>query len=350
MPEIEKIADGQDAQNIASYTYPRLEDFFKKALKAQVVPDVLAQVNDAGKKGAAAAKGKDAKGKPAEDDKPKVESVYVGEMKEAIKVEKSIFRYRLCQIRNWALKRLKHQREQSLRIYKKLDDWIQVSYKAENDAIEEVCDVVKHAIEEQKKVQVELRINFMDFFVDNKIHNFIIPPPEKLPAMEQPDASKFSIPQLKSMVQELKMLANEAGMITNREIINLLMRKVKNSNSMVDIGGLPKSWSAFTQAHFETMVRNLDAKNEGSINFKTLANCFILLQSKVPTNTDLEVIKSNLKDNNVSEKLFVGLEGAEQKPWWFHESEKSKDREYSIPFPRVASIKHLLFSVHSVNG
>lgn len=34
MPEIEKIADGQDAQNIASYTYPRLEDFFKKALKA----------------------------------------------------------------------------------------------------------------------------------------------------------------------------------------------------------------------------------------------------------------------------------------------------------------------------
>ena len=124
-------------------------------------------MNDGGKKGGAPAKGKDAKGKAAEDDKPKVESIYVGEMKEAIKVEKSIFRYRLCQIRNWALKRLRHQREQSLRVYKKLDDWIQVSYKAENDAIEEVCDVIKNAIEEQRKIQVELRINFMDFYIDN---------------------------------------------------------------------------------------------------------------------------------------------------------------------------------------
>ena len=48
--------------------------------------------------------------------------------------------------------RLKHQREQSLTIYKKLDDWIQVSSKAENDAIDDVCDVVKQAIEDQVKV------------------------------------------------------------------------------------------------------------------------------------------------------------------------------------------------------
>lgn len=95
-----------------------------------------------------------------------------------------------------------------MKIYQKLDDWISVSSKAENDAIDEVCDVVKEAIEDQGKIQDELRIKFMDFFVDKGILNFIEPPPEKLTAMEEAQEGKFNVPQLKALVQELKMLAD----------------------------------------------------------------------------------------------------------------------------------------------
>lgn len=65
------------------------------------MPDVLSQAAaaDAGKKGGK----KDAKKGAQEADEPKAESVYVKEMREAIKVEKSILRFRLCQVRNWAL-------------------------------------------------------------------------------------------------------------------------------------------------------------------------------------------------------------------------------------------------------
>jgi hypothetical protein len=56
--------------------------------------------------------------------------------------------------------------------------------KAENDAVDEMSIVIKRAIEEETKIQDELRIKFMDFCVDEKIMNFIIPPPERLPAME----------------------------------------------------------------------------------------------------------------------------------------------------------------------
>lgn len=72
-------------------------------------------------------------------------------------------------------------REQALKIYQKLDDWILVSNKTENDAIEEMSIVVKTAIEEEKKIQDELRVKFMDFCVDEKIMNYVEPPPEKLP-------------------------------------------------------------------------------------------------------------------------------------------------------------------------
>lgn len=59
-------------------------------------------------------------------------------MKAAIKVEKSILRYRLSLIRNWALKRLKEMRAKAVKVYTKLEDWIHVSNKAENDAVEEM--------------------------------------------------------------------------------------------------------------------------------------------------------------------------------------------------------------------
>ncbi len=56
--------------------------------------------------------------------------------------------------------------------------------------------MVKRAIEEEKKIQDELRIKFMDFCVDEKIMNYIIPPPEKLPAMEELRRDRFNIKQL----------------------------------------------------------------------------------------------------------------------------------------------------------
>lgn len=59
-------------------------------------------------------------------------------MKAAIKIEKSILRFRLTQIRNWALKRLREMRAKAIKVYTKLEDWIHVSNKAENDAIDEM--------------------------------------------------------------------------------------------------------------------------------------------------------------------------------------------------------------------
>lgn len=82
------------------------------------------------------------------------------------------------------MKRLKETREKCLKVYMKIEDWIQVATKTENDAVDEMCIVIKRAIEEEKKIQDELRIKFMDFCVDEKIMNYIEPPREKLPALE----------------------------------------------------------------------------------------------------------------------------------------------------------------------
>jgi len=98
MPPAETLAEGQDPTQIANYSYPRLDKLLQMALKQQVVPDItLIQANaEKDKKGGkpAAGKGKGAS-KEAEQETIVEESAYVKEMKEAIKVEKSILRFRL---------------------------------------------------------------------------------------------------------------------------------------------------------------------------------------------------------------------------------------------------------------
>lgn len=102
-PAIENLPEGADSTKIESYIFPRLDRLLAMAIKQQVVLDVTqVQAATDPKKGGAK---KDAKKgtTPAEEEKVAEESVYVKEMREAIKTEKSIFRYRLCQVRNWAL-------------------------------------------------------------------------------------------------------------------------------------------------------------------------------------------------------------------------------------------------------
>ena len=79
-------------------------------------------------------------------------------------------------------------------MYKKLEDWILVAQKTEMDTIDEMCVVVKKAIESETRIQHELRICFMDFTVDNKTFNFINPPLPNLEALEEYRVDRFSIP------------------------------------------------------------------------------------------------------------------------------------------------------------
>jgi len=133
------------------------------------------------------------------------DSQYVKEMKEAIRIEKSIFRYRLVQIRNWTLKQLKEMRQQALDLYKLLEDWVFVSQRVEMDAIEEMCVIIKEHIEDETKIQDELRIKFMDFTVDKSVLNYITPPPPKFAPFEEIKDDRFTIPQLECLIEEFQM-------------------------------------------------------------------------------------------------------------------------------------------------
>jgi len=122
----------------------------------------------------------------------------------------------------------------------------------------------------------------MDFFVDKSYKNYIDPPPPMLEAMEEVRSSRFNIPQLKAIIEELRLVADERNCIANRTVVDLLVKKVRNSKSLGDLGGMPGDWANYTQDNFELMIRNLDLHNEGQVDYRVLALCFIFLQTELP--------------------------------------------------------------------
>jgi len=94
---------------------------------------------------------------------------------------------------NWALQRLKEIRLSSDSLNSKLNEWIDVAFKSETDAIIELEKVIKKAIEQETKLQYELRIKYMDFYLDEKILYFRDPPPPVYPAKEETRAERFTI-------------------------------------------------------------------------------------------------------------------------------------------------------------
>lgn len=123
-------------------------------------------------------------------------------------------------------------------------------------------------------------------------------------------------------------------------ITDLLIRKLENSKTLWDDGSLPEEWWSLKEYDFANLVRNLDRTGAGTVSWKQLATFIILLKSQLPSDKDIENYKKLVSDALVDKETFLTT------PAWFDETEYSQDRDYSIPFPRVKSIKELLFTVN----
>jgi hypothetical protein len=175
--------------------FPKLEKLHKNALKVQFQYDEA--LNTAEKKRLEklqeANKKKEAPKQPA--NKKNVNSVavaetvveekkevyiYEEEMKQAIKIEKSKYRFRVTLLKYWGITCLKNLRKLANTIYNKLDDWIILSIKAENEALNQLISILKNAIEKEQKIKYELELDTFDVIVNMDVQNFIELPVRKI--------------------------------------------------------------------------------------------------------------------------------------------------------------------------
>lgn len=95
------------------------------------------------------------------------------EMKMAIKSEKSKYRFRVTLIKYWGIQCLKNMRRIASTIYNKIEDWIILAIKAENEALIQLTNILKSHIEREKKIKYELELDTFDVVINMDIQNYI---------------------------------------------------------------------------------------------------------------------------------------------------------------------------------
>ena len=99
--------------------------------------------------------------------------------------------------------------------------------------------------------------------------------------------------QLESLLSEFEGIAKASGdLFQCREMAMLLQNKIKNS---VHFGGfdtsVPACWQSFGLAEINQLIRNIDPKSTGYVNYRTLMTYIILLQSQVPSAKEITRIE-----------------------------------------------------------
>ncbi len=227
-----QIVDGgnlPDVEDLEAGTFPRLDAIFQSAMAVLTGEAVVLNAKD--QKGKKDPKRDPKKDAAAAKKKGKTEEVAakVEENKELaalIENEKAILKYRLTMIKEFSERRLKEIRANAKQLYERLHDWIRVTIKCQREATNQLSMQLRTAIEEERKVQEELRMKSFDLVRDGKFLYFIVPPSQPLPAVEFPLDDRFTIVQLSTLVQDLRLVTNAEGLIEIGTLIALFTKKM----------------------------------------------------------------------------------------------------------------------------
>jgi ATP-dependent Clp protease ATP-binding subunit ClpA len=212
--------EGEDCQRL---------DFLYQSAMGVVTGEMPVAAKDV--KGRKEAK-KEVKKLSKKEAKKKEEEAVVEENKELtalVEAEKSILKYRLGMIKEWTERRVKEIRGICKLLYDRLVDWIRMTIKCQREAINQLSMRLREAIEEERKIQKEIRMKSFDLIMDEKFLYFIIPPPKLLPGIEAVLDSRFSIAQLVNLLQNLKLITKPNGFIDLGLLISLLTKQTVTS-------------------------------------------------------------------------------------------------------------------------
>ena len=341
-------------------SYPRVEKLYKNSLKIQFqYEEALREAEKAklekekedNKKNAAPAKGKkgNEKNKDAVEEAQK-EEVYPHseELKKAMSNEKAKFKYKLTLLKYWGILCLKNFRRLSLTVYNKLEDWIILAIKAENEALNELTIMLKENIESESKIKYELALDTFDVIVNMDVQNYIELPPKPLPAKEVIDHNKFNIVQLKILMEELQTyLVENTSSIRSSTFISIFLKKYISSKNDNDVYyGIPNMLKNLSFYNYFKFIKKLDPENTDLISLKQIGTFFGLLSNVIPTKEEINEIKEQGKKLSGDDYPLMTMSQFTQIKFWFDENEKSPTLKNHEDYHRDLKLKEILFDIN----
>ena len=347
--------------------YPRIEKLYRTCLKIQYQYDEMLFKSE--KESQQAAVEKEAKEKKNgkipntinNKDKTNINSSVIAnnidkpeyyphdeEMKLSLYQEKAKFRCRLTLLRYWGIKTVKNLRQQANDIYSKLEDWIILAIKAENEALTHLSHILKKYIEDEQKIKHELELDTFDIKINMDVVNYIDEEPDLLPAKELIDHNKFNIQQLNILINELKTYTIPNSSINNNirtsNFLKIFEKKYITSKTDNDVYyGLPNSIKTLNFHNFYKFVKCFDPDSNDIMNLNHVLTLFCILYSPICNEEDEAMIKQQIFENNsnkVDIETFINL------TMWFDTYESCETPPGYKEYNRVMRLKEIIFNIN----
>ena len=270
-------------------------------------------------------------------------------MKKALSNEKAKYKYKITLLKYWGINCLKNMRRISLTVYNKLEDWIILAIKAENEALEQLTNMLKENIESEQKIKYELALDTFDVIVNMDVQNYIESPPKPMPAKEVIDHDKFNIVQLRILMEELSTyLVEGTTSIRSSTFISIFIKKYIASKNDNDVYyGIPNLLKNLSFYNYFKFIKRLDPENTDLVSLNQIGTYFALLSNNVPSEDEtkeiinqLEQIINYYESPEVNKEQFVGLK------FWFDDNEKSLTLPNHEDFHRDEKLKEILFDIN----
>jgi hypothetical protein len=188
--------------------------------------------------------------------------VYDIEMKEALKKEKAKYRFRVTLLKYWGIQCLSALRKFANSIHSKLDDWITLAIKAENEALNKLTNIIRSHVENETRVKFELLFSIFDININKDVQNFLEYPPKPSPAKEVIDHSRFNIQQIRRLLDEFTPYIVNGNYIRTSTFLEIMIKKYVTSNNTEDCHfGLPSSLKQLSFSNYFKLIKTLDHKN-----------------------------------------------------------------------------------------
>lgn len=222
----------------------------------------------------------------------------------------------------------------------KLEDWVQYTYKIENEGVSDCMRMLRGFIEREEKIQKEIQMDYVKVITSYKTLNFFTPAPIILPAKEQLLFSRFTISQLYQLIAELRTLSTSDFFLESKSLVQYFFRKTCN---VVSEFCLPLDWKTHTLRHYQNLVCILDSESGGLVDGRSLCVYLCLLGCKIMGKEEEEDYRSALKFG--TERQTIDYNDFVNTPCWIDEFEGGNNEENANYFNREKHLKSIIFSV-----
>lgn len=214
--------------------WPRLNRLFEEAAKKHSAEEEEALKIEAEKK----AKGgkKEVKKDPKKGDVVATQENEGGsemdkEKEVVLEVQQQVFKNRLSALKSMGQEILEKMKMENCGVLFKLEDWVEYCFSVESSMIEHLGTIFRDAIEEEKKVQNEVRVQAFQVITSGQTLNFVTQPPVVHPAREKQKQARFTISQMYLFIEDIKQMAYDSLFIDNNSLLAYLLNKTSPLNS-----------------------------------------------------------------------------------------------------------------------